>query len=130
MPYTYHIDPAQRLATIVITGTVTGEEVLSSLRALARDPAWQPGFSRLWDFRGAGGLKVSRVEIDTVRKELADEHYRAHRTAVIVHRDVLYNVVELFQSFLKRWPVRSFWREDKALAWLREAAPGNERRPS
>ena len=39
MPYSYEIDPKQRLARIVLSGYVSGAELHKANQALAADPA-------------------------------------------------------------------------------------------
>ena len=48
-PFPYTIDPAARLATAQLSGSVRGPDIAATYATIYRDPAFGPGFDLLWD---------------------------------------------------------------------------------
>ena len=51
MPFTVHVHPALRLATLRFSEKLDGDRLLRALEACYAQPLWQPGFNTLWDYR-------------------------------------------------------------------------------
>ena len=123
MPFSYRIDRPNRLAVIELSGTTTGETLLAAHRAVAADPAWQPGFDRLWDYRRIKVLVLLPDDVAMLKEEMRDERYRAGRSASVVESDLQLSIALLFRAMTKQWPVNVFGTLDEALTWLREPPP-------
>ena len=48
-PFPCTIDPAARLATVRLSGSVRGPDIAAAYAAIYRDPAFGPRFDLLWD---------------------------------------------------------------------------------
>ena len=55
--------PDRRFGLVQPWGDVSGESVLRAARALVDHPAWEPGFTEVWDFRFAGAVVVQPAEV-------------------------------------------------------------------
>jgi hypothetical protein len=55
--------PDRRFGLVQPWEDVSGESVLRAARALVDHPAWEPGFTEVWDFRFAGAVVVEPAEV-------------------------------------------------------------------
>jgi hypothetical protein len=68
MAFSYLIDSANRLATGTLSGSVSGAEIASGMRAVYHDPAWQSGFDMLWEATGIQELLIERHDLGDLVK--------------------------------------------------------------
>jgi hypothetical protein len=68
MAFSYLIDSANRLATGTLSGSVSGAEIASGVRAVYHDPAWQAGFDMLWEATGIQELLIERHDLGDLVK--------------------------------------------------------------
>lgn len=64
MAYSYSIAPDERLARIQLSGTVDGNEIITAWHQVVSDPAWESGFSSLWDASETSRLLLLPGDID------------------------------------------------------------------
>src|SRR4051794_15124120 len=63
VPISYEIDAEARMIFTSVTGEVSVEEMLAHLRALAKDPRYQPDFRGLSDYTGAAPFKATGEDV-------------------------------------------------------------------
>ena len=124
MPFSYEIDTARRLVVIILTGDVSGRDIHDAISTYVEDPAWRPGYDRVWD---SSGTKSMVLDLDEVRRiwkllEALQSRMGEGRTAVVARRDVDRTAAEIIRAKTP-WPLRIFPTMEKALAWIDEAPP-------
>ena len=125
MSFTYHIDPAAGLLTVVGEGVVTQPERLATMRAWLSDPAFRPDLDTLCDFAGALSKPSlpEMIEIaDFIKRHAAS--IGQVKLAVVVAKPVTFGAVRQFESLVAFDPlqVEIFPDREAALAWLRRPA--------
>lgn len=122
MPHAISVHPDVRVGLVVMTGHVTGSEMLEACQAVVSDEAWEAGFDELWDLLGAPEVDVSPEEIDALvalAHRLQDE-FQGNRVAFVTRREpveLLLRLFELFTLSLGR-TYRTFRTREAAAEWL------------
>ena len=126
MPHTIQIYPAQRLARVVMTGVVTVQDVVGALRDYTADPAWEPGFDRLWDARGIRSLHLGPEDVAKIRSIWYERSAQIGdgRLALVTVREIDTSMAHLFRRLIHN--TRVFASIDEALAWLGKALPARD----
>jgi len=125
MAYTYCIAPADRLAHLTFTGTVTGHELGRALTALYEDLDWRAGYNTLWDFRAIRQLLLDPRDFQALaRLDFAFmDRAGAGRDALLAARSLDLAMGRLFIHAARNAPRPSalFDAEPDARAWLTQA---------
>lgn len=126
MPFTVDIDATQQTALVTLQGIVHRCDFVDSMEACFRHPAWQPGFSALWDAQQIEQLILAPEDVSVILKTLADLEplIGDGRAAFVVPREIDYMMARLL---IHRGgnPVRdrrTFRDAPSAWAWLRGAS--------
>ncbi len=84
LPYVA-VFPNDRYGLMQPRGTVTVDTVVEGGLALVELPGWQPGFTEVWDFRFAGELYFSPLELGRLRslEVLTKDQLAGSRTLVV-----------------------------------------------
>lgn len=125
MPYAVRVDPPSRSARILVTGTLTGDEIASACRDTFTHPDWERGFSTLWDARDLRALVLSLEDVTAFADEVEGIlHLRGPGRTAIVTWDPAVQINAMLLG-LKSNPgdgereVRVFGRIEEAEVWLR-----------
>jgi len=98
MPARYEIDTARRLVLSSAFGTFTDDDMRAHLRELVADPAFDPEFRQLLDFR-----EVTRLEITSAAvRELAARNpwKQPTRRAFVCGSDEVYGMSRMYQMLV------------------------------
>lgn len=119
MPISYRIDTARSLVVSVAAGVVTDDELLDHQQRLRDDPAFQPWFRQLFDFRqGTTNLVTGRG----VRQlAVAPAFGKGSKRALLVDQDAAFGLARMFQTLREdqqEEEISIFRDEAAALAWL------------
>jgi hypothetical protein len=122
MTYQYSIDPTQRLATIRLSDTVTGDEFIQAVTDMLGDERWQPGFNSMWDGRyvTALNLEPERAREFIKRMGAVRDRRGAGKTAVVVARELDYAMARFFSLAIKvtARQINVFRTVEDAQRWL------------
>lgn len=122
MPYTVRVDADERIGFVSLSGTVTGDDIISALEELYPDPAPEQPFDAVLDGRQIVKLFVgpedTRTFLDYARAR--GEHVPTGRTAIIVRRSLDEMVARLFVELARftRRERRIVSTVEEAEAWL------------
>jgi hypothetical protein len=122
MPFTYHIDTAQNLLTVVAKGAMSQAERLDVIRTFLSDPAYRPGLNTLCDFSAASSMptlaELREVMALLVRNAAAIGRIKV---AVVAATPAIFGVARQFQALADATAMRVqvFGDKGAALAWLR-----------
>lgn len=97
MPFSYDIDPIQRVVTFRISGALTPAEMTAVRTQLKSDPAFRPDFDQINDLRGASGIAMSS---DQIRETAGHSVFNPDaRIAIVVTRDnpVTFGMVRMYE---------------------------------
>lgn len=123
MPVTFQIDPARRWLEASLSGVVSIEEVMDSVRRMFAEAQYSDDLSGIIDCR-----ELENVLEVTELRGLADLQlsrpgppWRSRR-AVVVASPQHYATARMFMVFAEAGPVQYsvFYNMDAALQWLRE----------
>ena len=124
MPFAYRIDTAAGRIFLEGSGWLTQAERLDTLRALYKDPAFQPEFPTLCDFSEASSvptLQELRQIVDFIEQHDALLGIgMKRRLAVVTSKPSTFGVARQFGTLAESGPliVRVFSTRDEAMAWL------------
>lgn len=124
MTYRYAIDGERRRITATIEGDVTCYDLAELIRAYRNDPAYDPGYDRLWDGHGIRSFHLDPPGLRHLTAALHEEqpHVPVPRAALVVPL-VIYHDMGLFVRLMGHFAeARVFLSMDAALAWLRPPA--------
>lgn len=127
MPAVCTVLPPRRLGVVVLHGALDGPQFVAAMEALYEDPAWEPGFSALWDARRVRKLALDPEDVQALgrRIEALAERMGGGRAAFVVpdefHRMIAVLIVRKAPRADR--DRRMFEHLDDALAWLGVEAP-------
>ena len=96
--------PDRQFGLVQPWGDVSGESVLRAARALVDHPAWEPGFTEVWDFRFAGAVVVQPAEVARLQAfEVAVRDRMAGSQTVFVtdHRPLLTYAAQFYGRLVR-----------------------------
>ena len=100
MPYSILFPPAESVARVVYTGTITAAELVDATHDLYEDPAWVPGADAIWDFTLVTMVLLEHGDLQALPD--LDRAYEAvalgGRDIVIAYRELDYDLARLFQK--------------------------------
>lgn len=117
MPSLHIIDPRQKLLLVAASGTLTAQLYRRQIGALQQDPRFDPGFSLLFDVRGATDVRVSHDEMLalTARPILNP----TSRRAIVATEGLVFGMARMYElSFADSATRRVFDRIEAATEWL------------
>jgi len=122
MAYTYRIDPAERLAHLTFTETVTGPELGEPLFSVYQDAGWQAGYDTIWDFRAITQLLLDEGDLEElVSMDLdLDEIAGNGSDAIVMVREQDHFIGKLFLHLAKSTPRPNYLccTLEEARTWL------------
>lgn len=125
MGYTYTIDEASELATVVWTGVVQPEDAGEAIREVARDPRCKPTYRRLVDMRAArvqipkqDNRELAQANADTARGHGAQ--VQRGKTAIVVGDELSFGIASQYAAYaeLQGVPTEVFRDIAAAYTWL------------
>jgi hypothetical protein len=118
MPADYRIDPDARLIRSNATGVVTDDDLRDHQKRLRGDPAFDPRFDQLWDFRAAEVVEVTTAVVHELAGSRSFE--AGAKRALVAPTDVGFGLARMFQTLHEAAPeeLRVFRTLDDAKAWL------------
>jgi hypothetical protein len=130
MPVSYFATDRGRFVEFVISGKVTGAEIVEQKLALAQDKAIQPGYSELCDATGVTSVdfRPDFMEQLAAAARLNQTAHRNSRTAIVVSRPDLFDLSRQFERMVASLGITVivFNHRDTALLWLGRWQPGSE----
>ena len=111
--------PDHRFAMAQLRGDITGADIATVGRAIVGQPAWQPGFTEVWDVRSTETVDVVPSDLSmfhALETELA-EALEGSRTIVIADRSMLRFSLQFYARM-----VRAFGREVRIAETAEQAA--------
>ena len=96
--------PEQRFGLVQPRGDVSGESVLRSARALVDHPAWEPGFTEVWDFRFAGAVVVEPpmvARLQAFEVSVRDRMIGSRTVFVTDHRPLLTYAAQFYGRLVR-----------------------------
>ena len=122
MPYSYVIDEDLGLVYYLITGYVTGKELLNLDAAAFNDPARRPNMKIITDIQ----LASVDVDMDSIKallsknRELDKSGWQLEATAFITHNHLLVSLASAYELMGIDLPLRLKICQtiDEAVAWL------------
>ena len=96
--------PDRRFGLVQPWGDVSGESALRAARVLVDHPAWEPGFTEVWDFRFSGAVVVEPAEVARLRAfEVAVRDRMAGSRTVFVtdHRPLLTHAAQFYGRLVR-----------------------------
>ena len=119
MQYTIQFYPDHALAVVTFTGDVTGDIVLDALRRMLDDPAWRPGYDRIWNGLGITHLDVDHAALEAHGRLAHERVERAGtgRSAIVARMPTHFLLSRLYEAVVP-WQARAFETVPEALAWL------------
>ena len=118
MAWSYQIDPERGIVFSVFDGTTTDADVSAHQKALSADPAFEPGFSQLLDFRGVTSVRLTAAGVRAVAE--AKNFGAGSRRAIVVASNVAYGMARMFEILRDPEPdtVEVFRDLAEARRWL------------
>lgn len=117
---TYCIDKQRRMVVLTGSGALSVTEVLDWQKQVHADPAFDPSFTLLADYRDA-----TTIDFDTAQLRIVAQNVPfgpAVRRAFVVRQDADYGVLRMFQTLSevgrRRGNVAVFRDLQLALQWL------------
>ena len=101
MEYTYQIIPEHKLLIETITGEVTSKELKLKTEVIFSNPAYQPGFIGIVDFRKAVS-RMSRSELCDYTDQVSKTNFFGIAKFAMITNDP--SMVALTQMFQQRMP--------------------------
>jgi hypothetical protein len=130
MPVSYFATDRGRFVEFVISGKVTGGEIIEKKLLMAQDPAIQPGYSELCDATGVTSVDLKPDFMEAIRAaaKLNQDAHRNSRTAIVVSRPDLFDLSRQFERIVASLGITVivFNHRDTALLWLGRWQPGSE----
>ena len=95
MPASFRIDTERRTVFSTGAGALTDDELRGHQKQLLGDPAFDPSFNQLWDFRQVAQVDVSSQAL----RELAAARSFAPsaKRAAVAPREILYGMARMFE---------------------------------
>lgn len=116
MPISYKIDTARRLVVFRMSGHVTGQELLDSLRQLWAEPNHEAALPRLID-----GTEVTSADVsaETVRAIAREWSGRLNaRSALLATTSPVYGLLRMYELYADDPKCQVFTERAEALRWL------------
>jgi hypothetical protein len=119
----YQIDSARRIVMVTGTGTLTAAEIVDVQNRVRADPAFDPMFALLSDYRLVASFELSAAEVRAIAAT-TPFHPSAKRSLVMADQLGL-GMARMFQAYselaLNSTTLKVFRDDiDAAMAWLTE----------
>jgi hypothetical protein len=120
MPVTVTIDPERRLTITTGEGVVTDEEFLRAREQLLANPAFDPGFDRIWDFYAVTDARVSGAVAERLIAASPNSEKPICRAVVVSERTTLMKAILDFINRTRQANRRiaAFPDRDRAEKWI------------
>jgi hypothetical protein len=122
MSIAYRILPERALAVVWLAGDVTLLEILTSGAQMFGEPAWQPGFRILCDYRRASHVLGDHEQIRQLVAQDRDNDARLRGTlcAVVAEKDHVFGLARMWEMLSEgsAFEACTFRVYAEALAWL------------
>jgi len=121
VPVETFVDTNSDLLTLTVTGAVSAEEMLKSIRRIFTDPSFHPGMKVLTDMRealhAADGEEVRRVAQLLIANM---DKMAGVKNAVVVRQEATYGIMRTLQLQTDGFPFETalFYDLDEAQQWL------------
>jgi hypothetical protein len=119
-------DAGRRIVTITMSGKLSRDFVFAAFDEAVADTRYEPGMTRLWDFRDAdlSDLPTSTIASMAKYSRKFSPEIRQVRVAFVVSRDLEFGLTRMFQAFTPddAATVRVFRVYDEAVSWLSRTA--------
>jgi hypothetical protein len=118
LPVSFVIDTTSRRVTLTASGVVTGAEIFEARERLARDSAFEPTFSLLFDFTPA---TEERISPDEIRELAIRTVFRGgSRRAYVVDDRLKFALTRMSRMQVDEGPgeIRIFPDKEEAERWL------------
>src|SRR5918994_709151 len=103
MVFTYVVDPARKLVTVTMSGTVRGEDIAATVGAIYFDPAWVPGFGVLYDARAITELLLDPEDMPRIVAAQAEHQSRGGTgiDVILVTRALDYAMAQMYEKLAR-----------------------------
>lgn len=119
MPFSYVIDPEQRLVTTVASGVLRAADIASLQENLRKDPAFDQTFRQMGDFTQVSGVEVDSASISLLARVTV--FAPDARRAFLVKNDLEFGLARMFESYVELdggRNLRIFRDRTKATEWI------------
>jgi len=118
MPTHYRIDSERKLISSTAIGVVVDDDLRGHQRTLLNDPAFDPSFDQLWDFREVADVEISTNAVREFAR--ARSFAPGAKRALVATKDAAYGMARMFQALHEDAPedLRVFRSLDEAKIWL------------
>ena len=118
MPASYRIDAADQIIYSRAWGVLTDDDIATNRAALARDPAFVPTSSQLYDFSEVTAVEVTAAGVRALAR--TSPFARTARRAIVVSSDVAYGMARMYAIISDHHDdaFRIFRDQRDAIAWL------------
>lgn len=95
--------PEHRFALSQPRGEVTGDTILTYGREMAYHPAWEPGFTEVWDVTLSPSVDVVPSDIGRLKQleEETMEQLKGSRTIVVIDRPLVRAAVDFYGALVR-----------------------------
>jgi hypothetical protein len=100
MPITTVIDSARKVVFTTCTGTVTIAEVAETCIQLARDPAFDPGYSHLNDLTSISEVHLSATELKDFVAQKLDPFSEVSKRAFVASEPHVFGMARMYESLI------------------------------
>jgi hypothetical protein len=126
MPITVRIDQEAGIRFNEVSGSLTLDELLSTLREIYSQPDFDPDLNVLWDLRNST-VEAFAFEEAKYTADFVGDHWGvsgSSRAAFVVSKDEHYGLARMYEQLLRSRSsskVMVFRDFDEAVSWLTEA---------
>ena len=120
---TTQIGVERNLRIHCVTGALTFDELIGSLKNLYSDPDFDPGMNSLWDLREADVSSFETPDIQNLRNYVG-KHWGTEgksKSAIVVSRDLDFGLSRMYEFYLQSKTsseVPVFREYDEGLKWV------------
>src|ERR1700704_4891663 len=120
MPVTVIIDAERRLTITIGEGVVTDDEFLRAREQLLANPAFDPGFDRIWDFYSVTEARVSEAVAARLIAASPNSEKPICRAVVVSERPAPMNAILDFINLIRQAnrQIAAFPDRDRAEKWI------------
>jgi hypothetical protein len=103
MVFPYVVDPARKLVTVTMSGSVRGQDIAETVGAIYFDRAWVPGFGILYDARAITELLFDPEDMPRIVAVQAEHQARggAGVDAILVTRALDYAMAQMYEKLAR-----------------------------